>query len=92
MKKQAAGGLAALLSTSALLLGTVAITPASAQSTSGRTLIIDHSFTLVTADPGHMYEQDGNLIVNAMYDTLDTYSANSLKVIVPQLATSYDTP
>ncbi len=91
MKTQAAGGLAALLSTSALLLGTVAITPASAQSTSGRTLIIDHSFTLVTADPGHMYEEDGNLIVNAMYDTLDTYSANSLKVIVPQLATSYDT-
>ena len=91
MKKQAAGGLAALLSTSALLLGTVAITPASAQSTSGRTLIIDHSFTLVTADPGHMYEEDGNLIVNAMYDTLVTYSAGSLKVIVPQLATSYDT-
>ena len=91
MKKQAVGGLAALVSTSALLLSTVAISPASAASTSGRTLIIDHSFTLVTADPGHMYEEDGNMIVNAMYDTLDTYSASSLKVIVPQLATSYDT-
>ncbi len=91
MKKQAAGGLAALLSTSALLLGTVAITPASAQSTSGRTLIIDNSFVLVTADPGHVYEQTGNLIDNAMYDTLLTYANGGFQTVVPQLATSYQT-
>ena len=91
LKKQAAGGLAALLSTSALLLGTVAITPASAQSTSGRTLIIDNSFVLVTADPGHVYEQTGNLIDNAMYDTLLTYANGGFQTVVPQLATSYQT-
>ncbi len=91
MKKQAAGGLAALLSTSVLLLGTVAITPASAQSTSGRTLIIDNSFVLVTADPGHVYEQTGNLIDNAMYDTLLTYANGGFQTVVPQLATSYQT-
>ncbi len=78
MKKPAAGVLGVALSTSALLLGTVAALPASAQSTSGRTLVIDNSFTLVTADPGHMYEQTGNLIDDAMYDTLDTYSATAV--------------
>lgn len=90
MKKRTAGALG-VLSTSALLLGIVTAVPASAQGTSGRTLIIDNSFTLVTADPGHVYEQTGNLIDNAMYDTLVTYSGTSLKTLVPQLATSYQT-
>ena len=89
MKKRAAGAVGVVLSTAALLLGTVAAVPASAASTSGRTLIIDNSFVLVTADPGHVYEQTGNLIDNAMYDTLVTYSGTSLKTLVPQLATSY---
>jgi peptide/nickel transport system substrate-binding protein len=79
------------MSTSALLFTALATTPASATGTSGRTLIIDNSFTLVTADPGHVYEQTGNLIDNAMYDTLVTYSGTSLKTLVPQLATSYQT-
>ncbi len=91
MKKRAAGAAGVVLSTAALLLGTVAAVPASAASTSGRTLIIDNSFVLVTADPGHVYEQTGNLIDNAMYDTLVTYSGTSLKTLVPQLATSYQT-
>jgi peptide/nickel transport system substrate-binding protein len=91
LKKTAAGGLLALASTSALLLTALATTPASAASTGGRTLIIDNSFTLVTADPGHVYEQTGNLIDNAMYDTLVTYSGTTLKTLVPQLATSYQT-
>ena len=91
LKKRAAGAVGVVLSTSALLLGTVAAVPASAASTSGRTLIIDNSFVLVTADPGHVYEQTGNLIDNAMYDTLVTYSGTSLKTLVPQLATSYQT-
>jgi peptide/nickel transport system substrate-binding protein len=91
LKKRAAGAVGVVLSTAALLLGTVAAVPASAASTSGRTLIIDNSFVLVTADPGHVYEQTGNLIDNAMYDTLVTYSGTSLKTLVPQLATSYQT-
>ena len=91
MKKRAAGGVGVVLSTSALLLGTVAAVPASAASTSGRTLIIDNSFVLVTADPGHVYEQTGNLIDNAMYDTLVTYGGTVSRRVVPQLATSYQT-
>ena len=91
MKKPAAGVLGVALSTSALLLGTVAALPASAQSTSGRTLIIDNSFVLVTADPGHVYEQTGNLIDNATYDTLLTYANGGFQNVVPELATSYQT-
>ena len=91
MKKRAAGALGVALSTSALLLGTVAALPASAQSTSGRTLIIDNSFVLVTADPGHVYEQTGNLIDNATYDTLLTYANGGFQSVVPELASSYQT-
>ena len=92
MKTQAAGGLAALLSTSALLLGTVAITPASAQSTSGRTLIIDNSFVLVTADPGHMYEHDRQPDRQRHVRHAGHLQRNgNFKNVVPHLATSYQT-
>ena len=93
MKKQAAGGLAALLSSTALLFGTVATTPASAASreanAAGRTLVIDNSFSLVTADPGHMYEPTGELVDYALYDTLLTFNGGNVKAVVPDLATSY---
>jgi peptide/nickel transport system substrate-binding protein len=91
LKKRAVGAVGVVLSTSALLLGTVAAVPASAASTSGRTLIIDNSFVLVTADPGHVYEQTGNLIDNAAYDTLLTYANGGFQSVVPELATSYQT-
>ncbi len=91
MKKQAAGALGVVISTSALIFAAMAAVPASASSNSGRTLIIDNSFVLVTADPGHVYEQTGNLIDNAMYDTLLTYANGGFQTVVPQLATSYQT-
>ncbi len=95
MRKQAAGGLAALLSTSALLLGMVASMPASASSrvanAAGRTLVIDNSFELVTADPGHMFEPTGELVCNALYDTLLTFNGGNFKTVVPDLATSFQT-
>jgi len=85
------------LSTSALTFGVVA-TSASATSASattrvpdaaGRTLVIDNSFVLVTADPGHMFEPTGELVVNALYDTLVTFYGGNFKKVVPDLATSY---
>ena len=95
MKKQAAGGLAALLSTSALLLGTVPSTSATASTlsaaNSGRTLVIDNSFELVTADPAHMFEPTGELVCNALYDTLLTFNGGNFKTVVPDLATSFQT-
>jgi len=95
LRKQAAGGLAALLSTSGLLLGMMASTPASATAhlanATGRTLVIDNSFELVTADPGHMFEPTGELVCNALYDTLLTFNGGNFKTVVPDLATSYQT-
>jgi peptide/nickel transport system substrate-binding protein len=93
LKKKAAGALGVLLSTSALLLGTVSTAPAWASvrsaSTTGRTLVIDNSFVLVTADPGHEYEPTGNLVDYALYDSLLTFKGGNLKSVVPDLATSY---
>ncbi len=89
MKNNAAAGLAAVVSTSALVLSTLAASPASAAGTSGRTLVIDNSFALVTADPGHMFEPTGELVDNALYDTLVTFNGGNFKKVVPDLATSY---
>lgn len=86
MKKQVAGGLAVLVSASALVSGAAA---ASSASSRGRTLVIDNSFELVTADPGHMFEPTGELVDNALYDTLLTFDGGNLKKVVPDLATSY---
>lgn len=91
MKKQAAGALGALLSTTALLAGTLVTTSeaSAAPSTGGRTLVIDNSFELVTADPAHMYEPTGNLVCNGLYDTLVTFNGGNLKTVVPDLASSW---
>lgn len=91
MKRQPARALGVALATSALLVSTLSAVPASASSTKGRTLIIDNSFVLVTADPGHVYEQTGNLIDNATYDTLLTYAKGGFKTVVPELAESFQT-
>ncbi len=73
----------------------VASTPASAggrvANTAGRTLVIDNSFELVTADPAHMFEPTGELVCNALYDTLLTFNGGNFKTVVPDLATSFQT-
>ncbi len=80
------------LSTSALMFGAVAASASAATrapDAAGRTLVIDNSFVLVTADPGHMFEPTGELVVNALYDTLVTFYGGNFKKVVPDLATSY---
>lgn len=85
--------LAASTSGVALLFGAAGGLPAGAAShpaaSGGRTLVIDNSFSLVTADPGHMFENTGELVDNAMYDTLVTFDGNNFKKVVPLLATSW---
>ena len=82
MNKHVARGLAVLSSATALLLGATPLT-ASASTAPGRTLVIDNSFVLVTADPGHMFEPTGELVDNALYDTLLTFYGGNFKKVVP---------
>ncbi len=92
MKKQAAGGLAALMSASALVVGMAGgAHAATTRASAGRTLVIDNSFELVTADPGHMFEPTGELVDNGLYDTLVTFNGGNFKQVVPDLATSFQT-
>lgn len=87
MSKQRTVVLGALSTVGALVLGTLG--GATAAASSGRTLVIDNSFELVTADPGHMFEPTGELVDNALYDTLVTFKGSDLKHVVPDLATSW---
>lgn len=95
MKRYALAALAAATSGAALLATAAAGAPAGAASrpsaAGGKTLVIDNSFQLVTADPGHMFEPTGELVDNALYDTLDTFSGGNFKKVVPDLATSWQT-
>ena len=71
------------------IFGLSTIGSTAAEASSGRTLVIDNSFELVTADPGHMFEPTGELVDNALYDTLVTFKGSDLKHVVPDLATSW---
>lgn len=62
---------------------------ASAFAASGRTLVIDNSFVLTTADPGHMFEPTGELVDYALYDTLVSFKGGNFKHVVPELASSW---
>ncbi|MCW2915735.1 MAG: extracellular solute-binding protein [Actinomycetia bacterium] len=55
----------------------------------GKTLVIDTSFNLKTADPGRMYEQTGLLVDRALYDTLLTFQGSDVSKPVPSLAESF---
>jgi peptide/nickel transport system substrate-binding protein len=56
---------------------------------SARTLVIDKSFDLKTADPGREFEVSGGIIVHALYDTLLTFDGSDVTKPVPSLAESY---
>jgi peptide/nickel transport system substrate-binding protein len=71
------------------MYGAVGTSAAATSSSAGRTLVIDNAFVLVTADPGHMFEPTGELVCNALYDTLLTFYGGNFKKVVPDLATSY---
>src|SRR5438552_1487561 len=61
-------------------------------STSGpasKTLVVDSSFNVRTADPDREFEFTGNLIAHAIYDTLLTFKAGEVTKPVPLVAESY---
>jgi peptide/nickel transport system substrate-binding protein len=61
----------------------------SSSSGSTRTLVIDKSFDLKTADPGREFEVSGGIIAHALYDTLLTFDGSDVTKPVPSLAESY---
>lgn len=55
----------------------------------GKTLVIETSFNLKTADPGRGYEITGNMIDHQIYEPLLTFDGSDLTKPVPLIATSY---
>lgn len=81
-----------LLTAAALAAGLTACSGGDSSSSSsggGKTLVIDTSFNLKTADPGRMYEQTGLMVDRALYDTLLTFSGSDVSKPVPALAESF---
>lgn len=62
-----------------------------APATSGsKTLVIDTSFDLKTADPGRTYEPTGLFVDKALYETLLSFDGADVTKPVPALAESYE--
>ncbi|HEV3460565.1 MAG TPA: ABC transporter substrate-binding protein [Candidatus Dormibacteraeota bacterium] len=55
-----------------------------------RTLVVDKSFDMKTADPGREFEISGSIVVKAMYDTLLTFKGSDVTKALPWIASSYD--
>lgn len=53
----------------------------------GKTLVIDTSFNLKTADPGREFEPTGQIVDKALYETLLTFKGGDVTKPVPGLAT-----
>ncbi len=64
--------------------------PAPAAQSGGKTLVIDTSFDLKTADPGRTYEPTGLIVGKATYETLLTFDGGDVTKPVPALAESYE--
>lgn len=90
---QVRAGLLPVVLTGALALaacsggGSSSSTPSGA---AGKTLVIDTSFDLKTADPGRTYEPTGLIVDKATYDTLLTFEGSDVTKPVPSLAESYE--
>ncbi|MEU0519185.1 ABC transporter substrate-binding protein [Streptosporangium sp. NPDC006007] len=91
------GAKAALLPV--LLTGALALAACSSGGSSGtaspggaaaKTLVIDTSFDLKTADPGRTYEPTGLIIGKAAYETLLTFTGSDVTKPVPALAESFE--
>jgi peptide/nickel transport system substrate-binding protein len=92
---QAKAALLPVLLTGALSLaacsgGGTSATPSQSGGAAGKTLVMDASFTLKTADPGRNYEPTGVLIGKALYDTLLTFEGSDVTKPVPSLAESFE--
>jgi peptide/nickel transport system substrate-binding protein len=78
--------------------GTTAATSGSAAASSGgtttppadKTLVVENSFDLKTADPGRMFEITGSMVVHSMYQSLLGFEGSDVSKPVPLIAKSYD--
>ncbi|WP_433238067.1 ABC transporter substrate-binding protein [Streptosporangium sp. CA-135522] len=98
IRSRRSGAKAALLPvllTGALALAACSNGGSSTTSQSGgtagaKTLVIDTSFDLKTADPGRTYEPTGLTLGKAVYDTLLTFEGSDVTKPVPSLAESFE--
>ena len=58
---------------------------------SGKTLVVDNSFTLKTADPQRAFDHTGSIVDRGIYDTLFTYSKSDLAHPVQKATQSTET-
>ncbi|PZG08802.1 ABC transporter substrate-binding protein [Nonomuraea aridisoli] len=65
-------------------------TPQAPAASGSKTLVIDTSFDLKTADPGRTYEPTGLIVGKAVYETLLTFDGADVTKPVPALAESYE--
>ncbi|MFF2522649.1 ABC transporter substrate-binding protein [Streptomyces liangshanensis] len=59
-------------------------------SAGGKTLVVDTSFNLKTADPGREFEPTGSIVDKALYETLLTFKGGDVTKPLPGLASSYE--
>ncbi len=79
----AVAGAVALVSSSLILQTT------SSNAASGKILVIDSEFNHKTLDPQREFEDGGNMMDRAIYDTLLTFKGSDASRPVPSLALSY---
>ncbi|WP_248961319.1 ABC transporter substrate-binding protein [Sphaerisporangium perillae] len=92
---QARAALLPVLLTGALSLaacsgGSTSTTSPQSSGGTSKTLVMDASFTLKTADPGRNYEPTGLIVGKALYDTLLTFEGSDVTKPLPSLAESYE--
>ena len=84
----------ATLSAASIVLALVVAACGSVSSSdsgrSGKTLVIEKSFDLVSGDPGRTIEITGSMVMHSIYEPLLTFSGSDLSKPVPLVAKSYD--
>lgn len=55
-----------------------------------KTLVVENSFDLKTADPGRVFEITGGMLVHAMYEPLLTFAGSDVSKPVPLIAKSFE--
>jgi len=80
------------MAATALALSACSAGTSAAGSSAGgaKTLVVDTSFDLKTADPGREFEPTGQIVDKALYETLLTFKGSDVTKPVPGLASSYE--
>ncbi|GAB3585362.1 ABC transporter substrate-binding protein [Leifsonia lichenia] len=71
---------------SALVLSACGGTSNSSSSSGGKSIVVDASFDLKTADPNREYETTGGMVAHALYQTLLTFDGSDVSKPVDGLA------